>query len=163
MPNLFLGSFIKPAASNGGKTFAAIVKGDDETIASDSTLSDDTDLKAVLNINKEYSFIMNLFFTSDATPDFKYTFSLPAGASGVIWDGISPLINTPSVTLTDITSTRVNLFPSTAELTILLCGKVTMGATAGSMIFQWAQNTSDAANTTVNKGTFLTIWEEADA
>ena len=151
---------IKWAASGGGSglTFARVVKPDDESISSDDTLSDDADLKAVLNINKEYGFLLILFFESGNTPDIKYAFTIPTGASGdrinTFWQ------STASGSTADITATT-SLTVTSGVKCAPMTGRVSMGGTAGSLIFQWAQDTSNPTSTTVNKGSFLVIWEEA--
>jgi hypothetical protein len=43
----------------------------------------------------------------------------------------------------------------TGDIPIIIWGYISVGATAGHLDFQWAQNTSNASSTTVYTGSFL--------
>jgi hypothetical protein len=108
--------------------------------------------------NSSYNFeaVINYSGTSTAA-DFKYTFTVPAGATVHI-NTVGPTSNT--------TSTNCNIAASgqTCSLlitggyrgTIMVSGYVRTGATAGNVQFQFAQNTATGGQSvTVYQGSSL--------
>lgn len=142
----------------GLANFQLIIKSSDETINSDSTLSDDSELTATLAANKRYAFFSVIFVITDATPDFKYGYTVPAsttnqkGAS--VWRGSGGL-----QAANPVTTSQAMTASGTSETQLPINGYVITGASAGTLDFQWAQDTSDAANTTVKAGSFILVWE----
>ena len=141
----------------GGKTFAALVKPADETITNDSTLSDDDTLFFSANANKTYGIYMQVFGRSVGAADLKYAISIPSGATAkkgqAAWqsDNFAPTIDfTTAEFLITLGDDRV----------FSIRARVIVGGTAGTIAFQWAQNTSDAGNTTIHEGSYLIAWEE---
>lgn len=147
------------AAGGGALTFAKIVKTTDETVANSTVLQDDDVLLFTPTINRTYNFMLLLLFNAPATPDLKYAFSVPAGAT---INGMTN--NTVGVTATsswtDLTADQVVTGSVGADATVFVTGRIVMGATAGAVTLQWAQNTSNAAATAVLAGAMLIVWEQ---
>jgi len=146
-------------SGGSGNTFARIIKKADETITSSTTLHDDNELVVALNINKTYHYYLFLPFNTGPVADIKYAFSLPTGATGLKrnggdWDALA------ETALSDITNTLSPLVSIANNFAIVTNGLIIMSGTAGNLILQWAQNVSDAADTTVLQGATLVLWEE---
>ncbi len=142
-----------------GLTFAKVVKSVDETINSSTTMQDDDELLFTPNINKVYAGILLLWWTSPSTPDFKCAFTIPTGATGQ-WMEANAIFRFSGQDDTDI----ANVIPQTGSggflKTLSNYFRIEMSSTAGTVNFQWAQNVSNASNTTVNAGSTLVVWEE---
>ena len=118
----------------------------DETVNNNSTLQDDDDLKWTVAANEVWAFNLFLRLTSGATPDLKYNWTGPAGAT-LHWEetwGEAP---------------QERGFPSGDRIipclglgvyqAVIARGVVVNGANAGTVQLQWAQNTADASDTKV--------------
>jgi len=146
------------SSSGGGNTFARVVKKVDESRQSDTTMTDDAELFVPLEANKNYGFETRLFYQSSAAADFKVGYTIPSLATGLRlgasnWHstvGIATFV-IPTVTFVAMGATLV---------TTPTYGRVIMGATAGDLNFQWAQNAPVASDTTVKAGSRLVVWEE---
>ncbi len=140
----------------GGQTFARIVKTADQTVTSSTVLVDDDELLFTPAINKEYGFVLFLLYDADTTPDMKSAFTLPSGASGLKGTNNDTGANNTE----DVTTATVSSGFTGQIRTSVTTGQFTMGGTAGNIILQWAQNTSDAAGTIMKTGSYFVIWEE---
>ncbi len=139
-----------------------------ETVTSSTTLQNDDhiwwngvaasttwilDLKALVN-------------SASAVPDFKWGFTFPAGAT--FWLGqhaltVAPADPPPSGTI-DATynslgsgAAKAAAAATTTGSAVNIFGVLIMGATAGDVVFQWAQNVSDATGTVLYDGTYATL------
>ena len=159
LANCIQGAFAIAAASgNGGETFARVVKKSNETISSDTTLSDDSELVVALSADKTYGFILTFFFKSEAATDIKMTFTAPTGATGDFNTVRNIAAGHP---VNNKTFTTTVAFDGTGgDSWAFVFGRVVMDSTAGNLALQWAQNTSGGTNTTVNSGSTLVVWEE---
>lgn len=140
-----------------GNTFGRVVKKVTQTVNNSSVLVDDDELFMLLTINKIYSGILTIYFISGTTPDFKYNFALPAGATGLRLNGhwISNF-ETGAVSLT--TQTSVNGQGSNQSFQIPFT--VIMGGTPGDVQFRWSQFLADNSDTDVIQGSSLVMYEE---
>lgn len=157
LSNLISNNIGVDSAGDGWKT---VYKTADETIASDATLSDDADLKFPVDANSDYTFIMFLHVTSNTTADFKYAFTQPSGSFGRMkstgdWDAVN------STGLVSIDASTAVVIGSATEKTLEQHGRIITGSTAGTIQLQWAQNTSDAGNTTLEQGSII-MWKKMD-
>jgi len=138
--------------------FDIVVKSVDETINSSTVLQNDDELTVALDANSSYFAAIFLGFNSDATPDFKYSFTIPTGAlpqkkvNGT-WD------SSTSASLGNFTATKSVTVANTNSRVMMIEGFVIVQGTAGSLTLQWAQDTSDAANTTVEEGSTIRVWK----
>ena len=148
------------AASPTANTFARVVKKVDEVINTTATLHDDVELKVTLNINKIYSGILLIYLQSVAAAGFKWSMSVPAGATGRRkGGGTTPWESAGMGSTVDIAATNSNATDNNIQC-IELHFKIVMAGTAGDFVFRWAQSTSNAGDTKVLVGSLLVIYEE---
>lgn len=147
--------------SGGASNLVAKHKTADETVTSSAVLQDDDSLSFAIGANETWTF--NLFLRVFAgAGGFKYAFTIPSGASGRL-DKYSNISATGSNAIdADITTgggdssslsiTGTNQWQSYQPM----FGYVINGANAGTVQFQWAQNTSNGTGTVVKRGAILT-------
>ena len=139
-------------AAAGGGGFSTVFKSADETIQSDATLTDDTDLQFSVDANSFYSVMGYFKAQSGSTPDYKQAFSVPAGAN---FHGGNRFTDwTSDQTDEDYTATQSVLFAGN-EGWLCVVGILEIGGTAGTCAYQWAQNNSFASDTTLFQGSWL--------
>ena len=151
------------AAPTFGKAWTLVQKTADETIASDTVLGDDAALTLACSASTTYVIRCTVIFkTANATMDFKYALNYSGTTTGDISSHIRQIAAgaTPGVDVetTGITAAAVGSTSVTA--TTSGTGRIFVEQTfttnaSGTWSFQWAQNTSDAGNLTVMKGSFL--------
>jgi len=143
------------------------VKTADETVSASTTLQNDDHLFwSIGNSSTEIWFFELIASVSAAntTMDIKTLFTAPAGAT-IKW-GTNATTGGPSSFATLAVSAtppglNTNIATAAAYGTfagtsgVYLMGMLYGGGTAGTVNFQWAQNTSDAGNLTVQKGSFI--------
>jgi hypothetical protein len=151
---------VKWAPAGGGTSaWTTNVKTSDETISSDNSLNNDTELRFTTVANTNYVFRATICYTSHATPDFQWDFN---------HSGTTTQYLTSSWRQTDAGTTHLNILgdaamgsgniqtTSTGNMNIIhIFGILRVGASGGTMIFQWAQNNSDVNNTTVFAGSYI--------
>lgn len=145
----------------GDGTWAAgqnlVRKTADESKAS-ATIGTDNSLKLTMAANTKYSIRLKVFFTTAATPDFKYRVSGPAAPvlirryiTRAVGGGVPAMV-------------AIGTAYDTADVALAGSGNdgiideeiiVHNGANAGDLVFQWAQNTSNATATIVRAGSFI--------
>lgn len=140
----------------GGPTY--VYKTADETISSDSTLSDDAALKFAASANTKYLGEIFFWMATVAAADFKFGLNCPASPTSVrwnslrqVWGGTTLNVGALQTACGSVTITAT----SSGDGWIRMDFFVENGASAGTIALQWAQNTSDPGNTTVQKGSWL--------
>lgn len=141
-------------------TTKAARKDVDQSVSSLTTgdlLQNDNDLQLSLGDSKSY-IIDGLIFATSLTvrPNIKIGFKVPEGAIMDIAyvahnsrdSGVLESPNTPSP--------KINLMANDNEI-IQINGTVKTSVTAGTLVLQWAQNTSLPALTTVKAGSYLRV------
>ncbi len=141
---------------------SAVIKLTDETKNSDTTLADDSELVFSLAANSKYLLEIFIGFYFDAAPDIKIQLAF----SGTITSWLANSI----VCENDTAATFTNLFNDAVLTTIhsIISASNTngilkiksifeVGASGGNFSVQWAQNTSDAGNTIVKKGSYIKV------
>lgn len=137
-------------------THTKVVKSADQ-IVSNTTFTNDTELKFEGAANKTYNFILMMYVDSPSTADIKTIWTLPSGATGRNIRG--DWTTTSAVASGDITvSDQVDTTGGTEEI-ISYQGKIDMGSSSGTCQFQWAQD-FNSGSTTVNKGSTLIVYEQ---
>jgi len=148
---------LKWANAGHDPNYQMIIKSTDETINSDTTLQDDDELTATLIANTRHYFALGLYFETTSAPDFKYSLTFPTGTTnrrlvgnwnGAIAEAIAG----------DLAIVQSPIVPAGGERAIALQGYIITSGTAGALTLQWAQNTSDVADTTVKAGATLQVW-----
>jgi len=141
------------------KDWTLVLKTANQTTISNTTLVDDTHLNFTMEANQVYSIRLEAYFNTNATADFKYGFrgtqaatdvhlrrdAIVGGGTGYTTIGISTAYNTAG---TALAGTGTDGYVS-------LAGFIENGANPSTFYFTWAQNTSNATNTTVFKGSYL--------
>lgn len=151
---------VKWAPAGGGtSSWTTIVKTADETITNDNTLNNDADLQFTTTANTNYMIRGVIAYQSHATPDWQWDLAHSGTTTDYLNSGwrqqdsgtaLSNILGdaTAGSGNTQTTSTNaLNIFNFWAFLRV--------GASGGTVNFQWAQNTSDGNNTTVYAGSFI--------
>lgn len=130
----------------------------DETKTANTTFANDAELKFSMLVNKKYRIRGTIWFDTTAAGDFKYQFVGPASPTLVRFERIDCVAGgTPAENVPD-TAYPTNKALAGAGTTggyIRFEAIVQNGASAGTFALQWAQNTSDAGNTTVYAGSYI--------
>ena len=139
------------AVSIGG----IIVKSADESIAN-NTLQSDNHFTFEAVANTSYYIDMTLHVSStDTGPDIKYGFQLPSGTFTLFGGNFAANATTVDTASASNTTANLNL-TNNANIVILLRGTVDIGGTGGTVIFRWAQNTTNAGDpVTINSGSIM--------
>jgi len=143
----------------GGGGVVAVHKSADETVNNTSTLQNDDHILFAVGANEKWAFELQLFVIGNSTADFKMGWSVPSGATMRWFAGFGAtaaggdLHGLASGELLTESSTRDLYVNGTTHHTLV--GYVFNGATPGNVVLRWAQNTANASNTTLERGTFL--------
>jgi hypothetical protein len=136
---------------------------DDSTI-SDTTLSADPDLTLTVESDARYEMEAVIRYTSPVAADFKFAFTVPAGATGsFVYQGIQTgsaagaYADDQHGVGTTITATPAVGGGAAINEAVSIHGQFTTAGTSGSLTFTWAQNTSTASNTTVQADSFIKL------
>ena len=124
-----------------------------QDVTSSTTLVDVSDLTLRIGKYERINFKYNIFYTTAATPDFKYFIDTPASLTSyrVAQNGCDHA----GAALASIITAEGSAIAITASGTdgcLQLTGTIENGATAGDIKFQFAQNTSDGTAATVREG-----------
>ena len=146
------------ATGAGGRTLVS--KTADQSITSDSTLNNDSELFFPMLANTKYQFKLEVFFDTGAVPDFKWRHSGPAAATlvRIAERDSAPGSGTLSFSVATAYSTVDNTLVTTSGTTggyVSLEGIIHNGVNAGDFHFQWSQNSSSATATTVRAGSYI--------
>lgn len=128
-----------------------------EIVNGSSTPQADDELFVPAAASTFYVFTGLLVFTSGTTPDFRYTLSVPAGATWSLNAQVfSRSLAAPSASVDTRTGTSGNLGAdghgttlATQGQLIQLDGWVLTSVTAGTCTLMWSQNTSNGSDTTL--------------
>lgn len=134
------------------------IKSANQTIISQTTLINDADMRFPVAANSIYEFHAFIRFSSGTGQDFKSSFTVPAGAQAIFQrigrDSTGNFAGSAEFTDTDSLVFQGNTVG--VHVAGQLMGILTTAGTAGNLIFQWAQQTSGAFNTTLYANSYLT-------
>lgn len=154
-------------AINGKMTGGLKIKSVLTSRASTTTMTTDPHLSIAVAANKVYSVEMDFNVTIGAG-GFKHQTTAPTGATfenmsfnwnnGTVtyaqgWQRLTGGGGSPNVAVAGHAAGAAGGSPYRLRYTLF------MGANAGTLAFQWAQDSSNAANTTVEKGGWLRLTE----
>jgi hypothetical protein len=122
-----------------------------QTVNNTDTLQNDTDLFFTAATNSVYEIKLVVRYTSGTTPDLKFGWTLPSGAT---LEGWMIGYNSSSVYTVRPAATADHFGGLGADMVFTLEALV-ITTTAGIVQFQWAQNTPDASDTTVLANSLL--------
>ncbi len=146
----------KRGSGNYKSSFLNIItKKTSVTTTSDDSVNDDTELFLVLKPNKHYCGQVMLQFNSHADADIKFTFKAISGTSYARY-----ATGAPAAPLGDVpfgTENTENTLATNQNIVIFFW--VLTGSAGGTLMFQWAQATSDVNDTIVQEGSTLVVYE----
>ena len=151
--------FVSSAANTlAAKGIARKYKGADEIVNNSITLQNDNDLVFAIAANATWLFWGIFIMRSGTVPDFKFTFTAPAGASGswhclALDDLALNQIGDSKPFGTAVTDVAGQSLAS--DVIISFGGVAVNGGTAGDIQLQWAQNVADVSDTKVLAYSFL--------
>jgi hypothetical protein len=131
------------------------VKTGSQTVNNSATFVNDSALFLAVDINTTYRCHLHLSYTSGTTPDFKYQFTKPTGATLSAWSFLGY-----STTVTFAyggTGETQSIGGNVTAIPLDAWGILTTSTTAGTFQLQWAQNTATASDTIVQAGSFLEL------
>jgi hypothetical protein len=134
------------------------VKSANQIISSQTTLVNDADMRFPVAANSIYEFHVYLRYASPTGGDWKSSFTVPAGATAIFQrfgtDASGILVGTgENLDTNSVTSQGQG---ASTHQNAQFWGTIVTASTAGNLIFQWAQNTSNAGNTTLFANSYLT-------
>uniref|UniRef100_A0A6M3KEU6 Uncharacterized protein n=1 Tax=viral metagenome TaxID=1070528 RepID=A0A6M3KEU6_9ZZZZ len=133
-------------------------KASDETVNNSSVLQDDNALVLAVGANEVWKFQILMQVLSNATADFKYAFTVPAGGSIIIGD----LADYSAQNLTADATTPVSIAIAAPQAYFVGGIVIYTGAgTAGNVQLQWAQNTANASDTKVLANSYIEAYKIA--
>ena len=144
---------------------AAKYKSGDETVNNSTTLQNDDHLSFAIAASEVWAFDMFLYFTiASLDPGMKYLFTLPASCTGT-WGAIADLTNniegssatTPTM-FWAVVATTLAFAPAGKTSSLHRVSGVFINSTnAGTVQFQWAQNSATASNLTLKAGSWMRL------
>lgn len=179
LPTNWLTVNYAPTAAEVDQLFDAITqaygvrasKTGDETVTTSTTLQNDDELTVAVSASTVYEVALRLYVHGNATADIKVALTFPSGTVQG-WGGLSIVAGSAGVsTSADVeahafttlvaspTSSLTFGVPDTNGTLIICWATVSIGATAGSITLQWAQNSS-SSTTTINAGSRLVAYAD---
>jgi len=131
-------------------------KASDETVNGSATLQNDDELFLAVEANVTYQVEASLRYSTGATPNLKFTFTGPSGATG-LGHATSIVAGGTALVFTDVTLLSTVVTADDSSFATEVHGVLIVGATAGTLQLQWAQNTSNASDTKVLSGSYLKL------
>ena len=130
----------------------AAYKAADEIVNNSSTFQNDDDLFLSLEANAVYEGHLHLLYNSGSTPDLKYQFTKPSGCTLVDWSFIG--YNTGGTLVYGFGGEAISIAGNGSKLVADAWGLITT-TSAGVLQMQWAQNTTNASDSTLMAGSYL--------
>jgi hypothetical protein len=154
---------IDGVAAAAAARLAVVRKTADEVISNTTTLQNDDVLLLPVAANTTYEFVMMVGFGASTVADFKWALTFPAGVTAHVHD-----IRQDTATLTTYilgattgyasgTAIAIGGTGAASFRTIWLRALIIVTSTAGTLQFQWAQNTAEVSNATVRAGSYLKL------
>ena len=140
--------------------WTTVKKAADETITLSTTFQDDDELLFAMAANTYYIVRGTIFFLESANPGIKFQFTGPAAPNAVqgIGYGCGGAVDSDALTVSSGPSytTIIPIFSAgNGNGTFHFEMLIKNGVNAGNLVLQWAQQTSDAADTSVYKGSHI--------
>ena len=140
------------AAPTGGATY--VYKAADECITSNATHQADDDLQFTASANTKYAVVIYGLFNGHATPDLNVGLSVPSGTANF---SLTHYQDTRPHDMDE--STTYLIYTDGTDRGFKAVGVVDVGGTGGTFSFDFSQNTSDANNTCMKEGSWLSYME----
>lgn len=133
------------------------IKATDETVNNSATLQNDDELLLTVVANAKYRVDMHVIWNSNSTADWKWAWTTPTGLSGFFTATGFPAGSATLYTGALPWSGTGSNEGQGADVYTKFSGILITGANAGTLQFQWAQNTANASNTIVRAASFLSL------
>jgi hypothetical protein len=144
----------KPDADEFGALLSIFaIKTLNEIVNNSATLQNDNELLATVAASSTYEVYCHLFYTSGTSPDIKFGWTGPSGAT-LTWTSVDPF-NTSWAKKSIGDSLAIGT--SGADESALLIGVLVVSTTAGTLQLQWAQNGAIASDTIVYANSYLRL------
>lgn len=127
----------------------------DETVNNSAVLQDDNELVLAVSANTKWEVTALIRYNSGTTPDIKVKYTVPTSATmkwAVFAAGSGVFLGYQQ----DETTTAI-IDGAGTGVACLVKGILTVGANAGNLTMQWAQNVATVANTIVQAGSYLLL------
>lgn len=134
----------------------------DQTVNNTTTLVSSTDLTLSVAANSVYTLDAFVIYVSGTTPDIKFNYSYPSGAS--------LRFSAYYIATTDTTGNAAMIRDvvddfgafgaggiGTGMMSMIPQGRLTVGATAGNFVVQFAQFTANVSNTLLKAGSWIEL------
>lgn len=141
-----------------------VLKTSDQTKNSDETTADDTQLYFTMDADSTYQFSFRIYYETSSAADMKFQLTGPASPDFIELkeEQRRPNSSTFSTNAFDGYITSDETLPGGDGAGILtLEGLIQNGSNSGDVKFRWAQNSSDASDTTVKKGSTVSYLKVA--
>lgn len=134
-----------------------------QTVNNSAVLQNDNTLFLAVEASTVYHMESRIIHNSGTTPDFKAGWTYPTGLTmhynrlgvGLAGGGNVHLL------FSSIETTSILDDGFAADRSFMMWGEVTVSTTAGTLQFQWAQNTANASDTSVLAGSYLKLTKVA--
>lgn len=138
------------------------IKGGDTSRASNTTLTNDPDLSVAVDANKSYWAEVLIQYVS-GTQNFKTAFTVPASATFlgsvtfVPIGGVSPALIVNPLDAGQLITAALHIGGVGVDSSVRFSGVLVTAGSGGNFTFQWAQDTSNVANTIVRAGSSMLL------
>lgn len=135
-----------------------VIKSADESVTNSATLQNDNALLFAIGASEQWAFEFFIIFTSDTTPDIKFTVTVPSGAAGDFVVSETPGASADNPTYRGGVSfgTSISIaVDAAAKRGVHIFGVVDNSTNAGDVTLQWAQRVSNATPATVYQYSWL--------
>ena len=140
---------------NGGDPWTYVWKTTDETIQSDNAIGNDSTLVLSVTSGIRYRIKLDVWYTSNAAADFKWSVVGPAVTRFVI--EYSDLVE-GGTRIDDVINAdpgEISHTTTTGDINHIWADVLIEPSSSGTFAFEWAQATSSAVDTTVQRGSYL--------
>lgn len=121
-----------------------------------TTLGDVTGMGVSVLANATYELRCSIRYTTNSTADIKFGWTFPVGLT-MIYGGVGYSTAEVLTTFHGQDQTTTPALGGVAAAAVLFAGRVIVGANAGTLQLQMAQNTANVSNTIVEPGSLLTL------
>jgi hypothetical protein len=153
------------APATGGNIPKIVRKTSNESVNASTTLQDDDELLFAIGASEVWAWEAEIWYDAADAANFKFAYTVPTSAS-LRWadigsdsgDAASPgvAVTTVSGTARTASATGVGTTRHTRH-----SGVVVNSTNAGNVTLQWAQNTSNVSNATVQANSIIKCWKLA--
>lgn len=138
-------------------------KSTDETVSNSTTLQNDDELVLSVAANYVYHYLLVAIYGAGTTADYKWALTYPSDATLVLtaeqWSTAATPVKNQATDPAYTTGTALASggWGVSSYVQILAYGILVMGSTAGSLQYQWAQNSAVVENTVTKAGSYMLL------